>query len=47
MHNNKISITFTKNLKAIIMNNINNLIEDYYQEFETNDFDFYNDLNNY
>ena len=29
------------------MNNINNLIEDYYGEFEANDFDFYNDLNNY
>ena len=26
---------------------IDNIIEDYYGEFETNDFDFYNDLNNY
>lgn len=28
------------------MNNINNIIEDHYNELEINDFDFYNDFNN-
>jgi|VirMetMinimDraft_7_1064189.scaffolds.fasta_scaffold00371_9 hypothetical protein len=28
------------------MNNINNIIEDTYNELEINDFDFYNDFNN-
>lgn len=28
------------------MNNINNLIEDHYNELEINDFDFYNDFSN-
>ena len=28
------------------MNNINNIIEDTYNELEINDFDFYNDFSN-
>ena len=28
------------------MNNINNIIEDHYNELEINDFDYYNDFNN-
>lgn len=28
------------------MNNINNIIEDHYNELEINDFDFYNDFTN-
>jgi hypothetical protein len=28
------------------MNNINNIIEDTYNELEINDFDFYNDFTN-
>lgn len=28
------------------MNNINNIIEDHYNELEINDFDFYNDFSN-
>jgi len=28
------------------MSNINNIIEDTYNELEINDFDFYNDFNN-
>jgi len=28
------------------MNNINNIIEDHYNELEINDFDYYNDFTN-